>query len=164
MCLISSKTAIWRLKSIELTKKCMPKCKKNAKFWKISKLIRIDLEVFRILQRAILTRLESASHLSAPAYGAVLQVAFNRKSMDRSYSNFLSSTWICVQYGAKHSPLAVKSAYSGVLRKCVITLGFFWSQAGKSHPIAKPWIGCIPNYLSFTWICVQYHPKRQSDD
>ena len=37
-------------------------------------MIRIALELFRILQRVIIMRLESASHLSAPAYGAVLQV------------------------------------------------------------------------------------------
>ena len=49
-------------------------------------------------------RLESASHQSAPAYGAVLQVSKN---------------------GAKHSPLAVKSADLGVLRKSVITLSFY---------------------------------------
>ena len=55
-------------------------------------MIRIDLEMFRILQRAILMRLESASHLSAPAYGAVLQVdgpiphsaAFRRRIRERN--------------------------------------------------------------------------------
>ena len=40
-------------------------------------MIRIDLEMFRILQIAIIMRLEGASHLSAPAYGAVLQVIQN---------------------------------------------------------------------------------------
>ena len=39
-----------------------------------SKTMKIHLEAFRIIQRAILMRLESASHLSAPAYGAVIQV------------------------------------------------------------------------------------------
>ena len=45
-------------------------------------MIRIDLEVFRIFRREIIMRLENASHLSAPAYGAMLQVALSESALN----------------------------------------------------------------------------------